>query len=85
MLIKQALSLTLYILAKEEGRDIALREERSERKPIVFKEMLMALPETILTGVAPFRPLFPAPTWRKRMTVLTGTLLAHGRRTVCSA
>src|SRR5689334_13104157 len=45
----------------------------------------MALPETILSVVAPFRPLFTAPTWRKLMTLLTGTLLAHGRRTVCSA
>ncbi|GHO97560.1 hypothetical protein KSF_076080 [Reticulibacter mediterranei] len=45
----------------------------------------MPLPETILTVVAPFRPLFTAPTWRKLMTLLTGTLLAHGRRTVCRA
>jgi DDE superfamily endonuclease len=45
----------------------------------------MPLPEAILTVVAPFRPLFTAPTWRKLMTLLTGTLLAHGPRTVCSA
>lgn len=45
----------------------------------------MALPQAILTVVAPFRPLFTAPTWRKLMTLLTGTLLAHGRRTVCAA
>lgn len=45
----------------------------------------MALPEAILTVVAPFRPLFSAPTWRKLMVLLTGTLLAHGRRTVCAA
>jgi hypothetical protein len=45
----------------------------------------MPLPEAILTVVAPFRPLFSAPTWRKLMTLLTGTLLAHGPRTVCSA
>lgn len=45
----------------------------------------MPLPETIIAVVAPFRPLFTAPTWRKLMTLLTGTLLAHGRRTVCSA
>ena len=45
----------------------------------------MSLPEAILTVVAPFRPLFTAPTWRKLMTLLTGTLLAHGRRTVCAA
>jgi hypothetical protein len=45
----------------------------------------MPLPEAIIAVVAPFRPLFTAPTWRKLMTLLTGTLLAHGRRTVCSA
>ena len=45
----------------------------------------MALPEAILTVVVPFRPLVTAPTWRKLMTFLTGPLLAHGRRTVCSA
>ena len=45
----------------------------------------MPTPEAIIAVVAPFRPLFTAPTWRKLMTLLTGTLLAHGRRTVCSA
>lgn len=45
----------------------------------------MALPEAILPVVAPFRPLFTAPTWRRLMILLTGTLLAHGRRTVCAA
>ncbi|MGH2509654.1 MAG: IS701 family transposase, partial [Ktedonobacteraceae bacterium] len=45
----------------------------------------MSLPEAIRVVVAPFRPLFTAPTWRKLMTLLTGTLLAHGPRTVCSA
>lgn len=45
----------------------------------------MPLPEAILTVVAPFRPLFTTPTWRKLMTLITGTLLAHGCRTVCVA
>ena len=45
----------------------------------------MPLPQDILAVVAPFRPLFTAPTWRKLMTLLAGTLLAHGRRTVCAA
>lgn len=45
----------------------------------------MPLPEAIIAVVAPFRPLFTAPTWKKLMILLTGTLLAHGRRTVCSA
>src|SRR5690242_7442760 len=45
----------------------------------------MPFPQAILTVVAPFGPLFTAPTWRKLMTLLTGTLLSHGRRTVCAA
>jgi hypothetical protein len=28
-----------------------------------------------------FRPVFTAPTWNKRLTLLRGTLLARGRRT----
>jgi hypothetical protein len=32
-----------------------------------------------------FRPLFTAPTWRKLMTLLVGTLLTRGRRTITAA
>jgi DDE superfamily endonuclease len=32
-----------------------------------------------------FRPLFTAPTWSKMLTLLQGTLLARGRRTVTAA
>ncbi|GHO78977.1 hypothetical protein KSD_67480 [Ktedonobacter sp. SOSP1-85] len=45
----------------------------------------MPLPDPIIEVLAVFRPLFTAPTWRKLMTLLTGTLLAHGRRTVTAA
>ena len=45
----------------------------------------MPLPDPIIEVLAAFRPLFTAPTWRKLMTLLTGTLLAHGRRTVAGA
>lgn len=45
----------------------------------------MPLPDPIREVLAVFRPLFTAPTWRKLMMVLTGTLLAHGRRTVAAA
>jgi DDE superfamily endonuclease len=45
----------------------------------------MLLPDTIIEVLATFRPLFTAPTWRKLMTLLTGTLLAQGRRTVAAA
>src|SRR5215471_12312208 len=45
----------------------------------------MPLPDPIIEVLAAFRPLFTAPTWRKLMTLLAGTLLAHGRRTVAAA
>lgn len=45
----------------------------------------MPLPDPIIEVLAVFRPLFTAPTWRKLMTLLTGTLLAKGRRTVAAA
>ncbi len=45
----------------------------------------MAFPDPIIEVLAVFRPLFTEPTWRKLMTLLTGTLLAQGRRTVAAA
>ncbi|MDQ6659954.1 MAG: transposase [Chloroflexota bacterium] len=45
----------------------------------------MPLPDPIREVLMSFRPLFTAPTWRKLMTLLTGTLLAQGRRTVAAA
>lgn len=45
----------------------------------------MPLPDPIIEVLTIFRPLFTAPTWRKLMTLLTGTLLARGRRTVTAA
>jgi hypothetical protein len=39
----------------------------------------------IITLLEPFRCLFTAPTWKKMLTLLRGTLLARGRRTVTAA
>jgi DDE superfamily endonuclease len=39
----------------------------------------------IITLLEPFRCLFTAPTWKKMLIVLQGTLLARGRRTVTAA
>jgi DDE superfamily endonuclease len=39
----------------------------------------------ILTLLEPFRCLFTAPTWTTLLTLLGGTLLARGRRTVTAA
>jgi len=45
----------------------------------------MPLPDPMREVLAVFRPLFTAPTWRKLMTLLTGTRLSRGRRTVAAA
>jgi hypothetical protein len=45
----------------------------------------MPLPDPIIEVLTAFRPLFTAPTWRKLMTLLTGTRLSQRRRTVAAA
>jgi hypothetical protein len=45
----------------------------------------MSLPDPIIAVLAHFEPLFTAPTWRKVVLLLVGTLLARGRRTVTAA
>ena len=45
----------------------------------------MSLPSPIITVLAHFQPLFTAPTWKKVVTLLIGTFLARGRRTVTAA
>lgn len=41
--------------------------------------------DPIISVLEPFRCVFTAPTWRKMLTLLRGTLLARGRRTVTAA
>src|SRR3989475_4427932 len=45
----------------------------------------MSLPHPIITVLAHFEPLFTAPTWKKVVILLVGTVLARGRRTVTAA
>jgi hypothetical protein len=45
----------------------------------------MPCADPIITMLDPFRCLFTAPTWKKMLTLLRGTLLARGRRTVTTA
>ena len=45
----------------------------------------MPLPDPSIEILTVFRPYFTAPTGRKLMLLLTGTLLAQGRRTVTAA
>src|ERR1051326_6761045 len=47
--------------------------------------MFMLCPDPIIALLESFRPLFTAPTWKKMVTLLRGTLLAHGRGTVTAA
>src|SRR5712691_9508380 len=45
----------------------------------------MSFPRPIITILAHFEPLFTAPTWKKVVILLVGTVLARGRRTVTAA
>jgi DDE superfamily endonuclease len=45
----------------------------------------MSFPSSIIAILAHFEPLFTAPTWKKVVTLVVGTLLARGRRTVTAA
>jgi hypothetical protein len=45
----------------------------------------MHLPGPLLAVLEPFRPEFRRPTWTKAVSLIAGTLLARGRRTVASA
>ena len=45
----------------------------------------MPLSDPIIEVLSVFRPLFTTPTWRKLMTLLTGTRFSQGPRTVAAA
>ena len=45
----------------------------------------MSLPGTLLPVLEAFRPEFTARTWPKAVTLMLGTILARGRRTVAAA
>lgn len=44
-----------------------------------------SLSRNILSVLLPFSVLFSRPSWKKALTLLLGTLLCTGKRTVCSA
>lgn len=44
-----------------------------------------SLSQNILAVLFPFSELFSKPSWKKALTLLLGTLLCAGKRTVCSA
>ena len=45
----------------------------------------MSLPRPILSVLDHFRSAFTRPTWEKAQVLVTGTILARGRRTVAAA
>ncbi len=45
----------------------------------------MSLPASIIAVLQRFESAFTQPTWQKLLTLLEGTLLAHGRRTIAAA
>ena len=45
----------------------------------------MSLPDPIITVLSEFQPAFTRPTWKKVEVLLTGAILARGRRTVTAA
>src|SRR5215472_9472702 len=57
----------------------------ANQSTLLPRRRFMPLPDPIIEVLTTFRPLFTAPTWRKLMTLLVGTLLAQGRRTVAAA
>jgi len=44
-----------------------------------------SLSQNILSVLTPFSVLFSKPSWKKALTLLLGTLLCTGKRTICSA
>ena len=44
-----------------------------------------SLSRNILSVLLPFSVLFSKPTWKKALTLLLGTLICTGKRTLCSA
>ena len=46
---------------------------------------MSSLSQFILPVLMPFSELFSRPTWKKALTLLLGTLVCTGKRTVCSA
>jgi hypothetical protein len=46
---------------------------------------MLSLSPAILTFIAPFAILFSRPVWNNALTLIIGTLLCKGKRTVCAA
>jgi hypothetical protein len=69
----------------EEAQSPLRGKIEADQSKIFLRRKPMPLPDPIIEVLTTFRPLFTAPTWRKLMTLLSGALLAQGRRTVTAA
>ncbi|HEY1353754.1 MAG TPA: transposase [Ktedonobacteraceae bacterium] len=70
---------------KHRAESRSWRKKENHQTPLLPRRTFVPLPGPIREVLATFRPLCTAPTWRKWMTLLMGTLVAHGRRTVAAA
>ena len=53
---------------------------QAAQSSLFLRRKPLPLPDPLLEGLTAFRPLVAAPSWRKLLTLLTGTRLAQGRR-----
>jgi hypothetical protein len=79
------LSSTLYISSEEETQHEAHESTIAVAKRYLPRRTFMPCSAPIITLLDPFRCLFTEPTWKRLLTLLRGTLLARGRRTVTAA
>lgn len=68
---------------RSSGRGVGMRRLLSTKIPVMTPDALAADP--YLNRFAAFAALFTASTWVQGQTLLLGTLLAHGTRTVMAA
>src|SRR2546430_1743550 len=66
-------------------RTVSCKIQADESRLSATRRFPMSLPKSIIAVLAHFQPWFTAPTWKQVVTLLIGTLLARGRRTVAAA
>src|SRR5436309_14728937 len=84
-MIAGLLCSTLYILGERRSSFRCCKIEADKALVSTTRRFLMSFPGPIISILAQFEPLFTAPTWKKVIILLVGTVLARGRRTVTAA
>jgi hypothetical protein len=77
--------LDVILLGERISRRLCYKIEADQSTLSVTRRSRMSLPDPIVSVLTHFQPLFTAPTWRKVVMLLVGTLQARGRRTVTAA